>query len=121
MKYIALIYYDPDEVRQSGSTMNEAYLDFTRRAMAAGVMAAGDALQPPSTATTLKVRGGRTEMMDGPFAETKEQLGGYYVFDCPSLDEVLGWAEQIPGAKIGAIEVRPLMIFEPDPSKEGTS
>ncbi len=112
MQYIALIYYDPEKAPQSGSKMNDAYMDYTRRLMEAGVMKGGDALQAPSTATTVRVRGGKTETMDGPFAETKEQLGGYYIFDCANLDEALNWAAQIPGAQIGSIEVRPLMIFE---------
>ena len=112
MKYIALIYYDPAQVPQSGASMNAAYFDLNRRAVEAGVLVAGDALHPPATATTLRVRGGRTETMDGPFADTKEQLGGYYIFDCPDLDAALAWAAQIPSAQVGAVEVRPLIVFE---------
>lgn len=111
MKYIALIYYDPAEAPQSGGSMNEAYFDFNRRAGAAGVLAGGDALQAPTTATVVRMRGGEAQTIDGPFAETKEQLGGYYLLDCADLDEALHWAAQIPGARIGAVEVRPLMIF----------
>jgi hypothetical protein len=112
MKYIALIYYDPEKAPQSGAKMNDAYFDFNKRAGAAGVLVGGDALHPPSTATVVRVRGGKTETMDGPFAETKEQLGGYYIFDCSNLDEALKWVAQIPGALIGAIEVRPLVVFQ---------
>ncbi|MCB2117450.1 MAG: YciI family protein [Rhodobacteraceae bacterium] len=112
MKYIALIYYDPAAAPQSGSKMNEEYFAFTRRAMEAGVMKGGDALHPPATATVVRTRHGKVETMDGPFAETKEQLGGYYVFDCADLDEAIRWVADIPGAKIGAIEVRPLVVFE---------
>lgn len=111
MKYIALIYTDPATTPQLGGTMSTAYADFTQRARAAGVIAGGDALHGPDTATTLKVRAGRTETMDGPFAETKEQLGGYYILDCTDLDQAIHWAAQIPGAAIGAIELRPLVVF----------
>lgn len=74
-------------------------------------MKVGDALQLTSTATCVRVRGGKTETMDGPFAETKEHLGGYYLLECSDLDEALKWAAQIPGAAYGTIEVRPLVVW----------
>lgn len=75
-------------------------------------MLAGDALQPTTTATTVRVRDGRTMVSDGPFAETKEQLGGYYLVDVPDLDEALLWAERMPNVGRGSIEVRPVMEFD---------
>ena len=75
-------------------------------------MAGGDALEPVSTATSVRVRGGKTVTTDGPFAETKEQLGGFYVVDAENLDEAIEWAAKIPTAEFGTIEVRPLMVFD---------
>ncbi|MCB1390486.1 MAG: YciI family protein [Rhodobacteraceae bacterium] len=111
MKYIALIYTDPELTPQLGGTMNAGYADFTRRAREAGVIAGGDALHGPATATTVRTRGGLAETMDGPFADTKEQLGGYYILDCADLDQAIHWAAQIPGAAVGAVELRPLVVF----------
>jgi hypothetical protein len=71
-------------------------------------------LQPSTTATTVRVRDGKTLTTDGPFAETREQLGGYYLVEARDLDAALGIAARIPGAKDGAIEVRPVMIYEPE-------
>jgi hypothetical protein len=78
---------------------------------AAGVLVDGGPLQPPSSATTVRVRDGEPLVTDGPFAELKEQIGGYYVLDCADLDEALRWAARIPAARFGAIEVRPLMVM----------
>jgi hypothetical protein len=88
-----------------------AYYAFTNDSRAAGVNRGGEALQPTSTATTVRVRDGKTVTTDGPFAETKEQLGGYYLFECKDLDEAIQWAAKIPGAKFGSIEVRPIWEF----------
>jgi hypothetical protein len=85
------------------------YGTFTKALKEAGVMRAGDALKPVTTATTVRVRGGKTTTTDGPFAETKEQFGGFYIVDCPNLDEALKWAAKIPSAVYGSIEVRPIM------------
>ena len=74
----------------------------------------GNALQPTATATTVRVRGDERLVTDGPFAETKEQLGGYYLLECKDLDEAIEWAAKIPGAKSGSIEVRPIMAFNED-------
>jgi hypothetical protein len=116
MKYLLTIYNDesrygeatPRDVQQ----MMAAYEAFGREASAAGVMLGGEGLSPSSTATTVRVRNGETLTSDGPFAETREQLGGYYLFECRDLDEALGWAAKIPGALDGAIEVRPVMDYE---------
>lgn len=111
MKYMALIYTDPTLTPPMGATMNEAYLALNKRMAAAGVMLSGSALHPASTATSVRVRGGKTETMDGPYAETREHLGGYYILDCADLDQALDWAAQIPGAAYGTVEVRPLVVF----------
>lgn len=75
-------------------------------------MLGGNALGAFSTATTVRVRSDQSKLTDGPFAETKEQLGGYYLFECKDLDEALEWAAKIPSAGYGSIEVRPVMVFE---------
>lgn len=111
MQYMALIYTDPARTPEMGEKMNADYLDLTRRMRAAGVMKAGDALHPVTSATSVRVREGRTETMDGPFAETREHLGGYYVIDCADLDEAIRWAAQIPGARLGTVELRPVVVF----------
>ncbi|HXZ57548.1 MAG TPA: YciI family protein [Gaiellaceae bacterium] len=115
-----LIYGDQS---QRGSMSEEemgqifqAYGAYTQELQTSGAMVAGDALQPIETATTVRVRNDETLTTDGPFAETKEQLGGYYLVDVSSLDEALEWAAKIPGARHGSVEVRPVMIFEEDGS-----
>ncbi|MGH2827327.1 MAG: YciI family protein [Actinomycetota bacterium] len=114
MRYLALIYTDEtvvwsDEEQQE---VMKAYYAFGDEGRKAGVLGdAGEALQPTSTATTVRVRDGETLTTDGPFAETKEQLGGFYLFSCDNLDQAIEWAAKIPGAKHGSIEVRPIMEF----------
>jgi hypothetical protein len=95
---------DPDEALR--------YREFAQQAGAAGVLAAGDALHPSAAATTVRVRDDAPQLVDGPFAETKEQLSGYFVLDCTDLDEALGWAARIPGARHGAVEIRPILEME---------
>lgn len=85
---------------------------FTAKVAEKGVMLASDALDPVHSASTLRVRNGKTEICNGPFAETKEQLGGFYVLDCKNLDEVLAYAAKVPSATHGSIEVRPVRVFE---------
>ena len=87
----------------------EGYYAFTAVVRDAGVMEAGDPLLDTNTATTVRVREGTTSNTDGPFAETKEQLGGYYILNCGNLDQALEFAAQIPGAGHGSVEVRPIM------------
>jgi hypothetical protein len=116
MQYMCLIYGD----EQSRLGMNETdrnqmigdYGAFTESIQQSGNMLAGDALQPTTTATTVRVRNGETLVTDGPFAETKEQLGGYYLIDAKDVDEALAIAARIPGARHGSIEVRPVMVFD---------
>jgi len=115
MRYAALIYTDETVVwsdEEQLEVMN-AYNAFGEEGGKAGVLTGvGEALQPTSTATTVRVRDDETVTTDGPFAETKEQLGGFYVFECDNLDQAIEWAAKIPGAKHGSIEVRPIMEFE---------
>lgn len=116
-RYAALIYGPADAPAASPeewATTMAQYNDFGAAAAAAGVIGGGEALQPPSTATTIHVNGGKggeIVMTDGPFAETKEVLGGFYLLDCKDLDEALQWAAQIPGAWLGRVEVRPVIDF----------
>jgi hypothetical protein len=118
MKYLALIYGSERDAEAGGeAAMNalieeymqyEAWLDREHPGKKLG----GDALLPTPTATTIRVRAGARTLTDGPFAETKEQLGGYYLFDVKDLDEAIALAERIPDAKYGCVEVRPIMVIE---------
>ena len=90
----------------------EAYDAFWQDISKNGTLLAGEALEMPETATTVKVRNGERLVTDGPFPETKEQLGGFYLVECKDLDEAIEWAAKIPGAQNGTIEVRPVMSFE---------
>ena len=116
MRYLLLIYTDETQDAQATpadmEAMMGAYWAFTKEINEAGVNLGGDALQPTSTATTVRVRDGKTLTTDGPFAETKEQLGGYYLVKAENLDEAIAWAAKIPGAQVGSIEVRPVMEWE---------
>ena len=95
----------------AAAAMLPAYEKFGKAVADAGVLRGGNALQPSGTATTVRVRNGETLTTDGPYAETKEQLGGYYLLECEHLDEALRWAAQIPGASDGSVEVRPIRTF----------
>jgi hypothetical protein len=115
MRYMLLIYGeeptgapDPAELEQ---VMNE-YWAYEQAVGEAGVKQASDALQPTSTATTVRVKDGERVVTDGPFAETREVLGGFYLIDVPDLDAALDWAARCPGAKHGSVEVRPVMEFD---------
>jgi len=113
MQYMLLIYNDPNgwesmsEAEQGA--IFQAYGTFTEELQASGKLVAGDALQAIDTATSVRVRDGETLTTDGPFAETKEVLGGYYLIDVETLDEALEWGAKIPGATYGTIEVRPVV------------
>ncbi|MDX1510064.1 MAG: YciI family protein [Nitriliruptorales bacterium] len=112
MKYLLLIYAEegePTGTPEEQAEAMQAWFDYTEDMRAAGVHMGGEPLQPSSTATSVRVRDGQRTTTDGPFAETKEVLGGYYLIDVPSLDEALAWAEKCPAAFYGTIEVRPLM------------
>ncbi|MGH2407633.1 MAG: YciI family protein [Candidatus Limnocylindrales bacterium] len=122
MRYLALIYTpepDPATAPPVGRE-SEAYAAFTREARERDIMRAGEALQPTTTATTVRVRDGRTMVSDGPYAETKEALGGFYLFECSDIDTAIELAAKIPGAAYGAIELRPIWEFEASmPSTDG--
>ncbi len=118
MRYALLIYSDPDAAPANGSPEQAAEMQqwfaYTQELEAAGAHLGGEGLQPVSTATTVQVRGGRTVTTDGPFAETKEVLGGFYLIEAANLDEATRWAEKIPNSGYGSIEVRPVMEFPQD-------
>lgn len=117
MKYMLLIYDDPALQPAYGTPEFEAmmggFFALNERMKADGVWRGGDGLQGVETATSLRVRQGKVAMMDGPFAETKEHLGGYYVIEVADLDSALRYAALVPSATFGTIEVRPLMDHEP--------
>jgi hypothetical protein len=111
-KYAALIYRIEAEWPEQGSPASrqlyQAWGAFNRDMAEAGVLSSGTGLQPTATATSVRVREGKTLITDGPFAETHEQLGGVLIFDCKDLDEAIIWASKVPDAQIGCIELRPL-------------
>lgn len=111
-RYAVLIYWPEADQPEWGSPefqkLAQAYAAFTDEVGKAGVMKTSEGLQPTSTATTVRVRDGKTLTTDGPFAETKEQLGGVWVFECKDLDEAIRWAAKIPQAENGSVEIRPL-------------
>ena len=112
MQFLALIYSGEDQDDVEFETLIQQYEALEVEMREAGLVFSGNALQPVSTATSVQLRQGKVTLHDGPFAETKEQLGGYYLFDCKTLDEALHWASKIPSARYGTIEVRPVMDFE---------
>ena len=113
MKYLCLIYNDEREMgtmpRPDGEKMMAEYYQFTEDIKKSGHYVGGDALQPTTTATTVRVRQSKVSTTDGPFAETKEQLGGFYMIEAPNLDEATAIAARIPSVRIGSIEVRPIV------------
>ncbi|MCF6320592.1 MAG: YciI family protein [Rhizobiaceae bacterium] len=115
MKYLALIYSPQNAAPAYGTPEFDAFIGEYQAATEVyakdKVMIAGEALEDSSTATTIRVRDGKTETIDGPFVETKEQLGGFYLFDCENLDEAIKYAAMIPSAKHGAVELRPVQEF----------
>ncbi len=112
MKYLLLIYSNEAGVQEASKAdieqMMAAYGAYTAALNKAGVMVDGNRLQRSASATTVRTNGGKTNVLDGPYAETKEQLGGYYMIDVPDLDAALSWAARCPGASHGAVEVRPI-------------
>ena len=115
MRYMLLIYSDADpqsfenvDPAERKAVMDE-YFAFTKEMADRGLMQGGEALLPPTTATSVRVRGGETVTTDGPFAETKEWLGGYFILDCKDLDEAIECAAKIPDVRQGAVEIRPIV------------
>lgn len=116
MQYMCLIYSADDAGPQPGSpefgALLQEYQVFTDEVKNSGKLVHADALQPVNTATTVTLENGKKEITDGPFAETKETLGGYYLLDCPTLDDAIEQAAKIPTAKHGRIEIRPVMVWD---------
>jgi hypothetical protein len=116
MKYLCLIY---DEEKKIGAmskgdldSMMGEYGAFTEGARQSGHYIAGEALQPIQTATTIRIRNGKVSTTDGPFAETKEQLGGFYLINARDLNDAIQVASKIPAARTGSVEVRPIMVID---------
>jgi hypothetical protein len=113
MKYLCLIYEDESvwtkRSQEDNGKISAAYGTYTRDIQASGHMLGGEALQPTQTASTVRVRNGKVSTTDGPFAETKEQLGGFYLIEAKDLNDAIQVASRIPGAQTGSIEVRPIM------------
>ncbi len=118
MQYLLMIYRSEAELFKMTDAdrqkMSAEYGSYTQSIIQSGHFKAGDGLQPSTTATTVRVRDGKVLTTDGPFAETREQLGGYYLVEAKDLDEAIGLAARIPGAKAGSSEVRPIMIYSPE-------
>jgi hypothetical protein len=115
MKYILLIYGNEAGMlsasKETAGQMIAAYTAYTEAMKKAGVYVGSDRLRPTSAASTVRVADGKTQVLDGPYAETKEQLGGYYMVDVPDLDAALSWASRCPGAAHGTMEVRPIWVM----------
>jgi hypothetical protein len=112
MQYMLLIYGDEraneNAPREEMTGIINAYMAYTQALHDAKVWVASNRLRPTTAATTVRAKDGRTQVLDGPFAETKEQLGGYYLIDVPDLDAALSWASRCPAARYGSVEVRPI-------------
>jgi len=119
MQYLLMIYGDEAAMlkatEQANGQMLASYRAYTDAIQKAGVMKGGSRLRPTSEATTVRVNNGKTQVLDGPYADTKEQLGGFYLIDVPDLDAALAWAAKCPGASTGTMEVRPVWTMQPNP------
>jgi hypothetical protein len=115
MKYLCLIYDEEKKLAAMAKSESDAFMGeygaFTESAKSSGHYLSGNPLQPVHTATTIRSRNGKVSTTDGPFAETKEQLGGYYLIEAKDLNEAIQVASRIPSVKTGSIEVRPIMTF----------
>jgi hypothetical protein len=118
MKYALLIYGDEQQYPEPGSAENarmmQEYTEFTEAINARGIHKGGEALHDTAAATTVRVRNGETLTTDGPFAETKEALGGFYLVDVADLDEAIAVAEKLPGSWYGSVEIRPVVEWDDD-------
>ena len=113
MQYMLLFHQPATELERTlddpaSADYWESWRAYMSAIYSAGIVTSGEGLQPPSTATTVRVRDGQREVLDGPFAETKEMLGGYLIIDVPSLDDALTWAARSPSSSTGSTEVRPI-------------
>ena len=122
MRYLLLIYGDEKAWDDAGpdamGQMMQEYDGFTKWLSASGALVAAEALEPTNQATTVRVRDDQRMTTDGPFAETKEQLGGFYLIEAANLDDAIEAASRIPGAKVGSIEIRPIVVSPGDESHE---
>ncbi|WP_111765755.1 YciI family protein [Nakamurella deserti] len=118
MRYTLLLHYpemSPEELGPEGQEYGQrAFAAYADALSAAGVLLSAEVLQPSASTTTVRTRDGRLHIQDGPYADTKEQLGGSFVVDVPDLDAALGWAQQAPSVEWGAVEVRPGAVFYAD-------
>lgn len=116
MRYMLLIHAsEQEEAAMAPEAMGEMMAEYGRFSEAlaeSGAMVGGDRLRPTTEATTLRIRDGKDHLLDGPFAETKEQFGGYYMIDVENLDQAIEWAKRIPSAKMGSVEIRPIWEME---------
>ena len=116
MRYLLLLYGDEsqwaDALPEDIQREMDAYAAFDAEITKSGAFVAGEALEATNAATTLRLRDGEPVLSDGPFAETREQLGGFYVLECRDLDEAVGWAKKVPSVGGGAVEIRPVMNYE---------
>ena len=112
MRYLLLIYESETHAEPPSADELRRWFDYTDRLKASECYLAGEALQPTATATTVRGNGTKVLNTDGPFAETREQLGGFYMVDCADLDEAMRWASEMPHIHRGSVEVRPVMEFE---------
>lgn len=118
MKYLCLVYYEEKTIdamsQKEWVALNQECISCGEGLRASGHFLAGNALQPINTATTLRMRDGKAQVTDGPFAETKEQLAGFYMLDAKDLDEAIKLASKIPPARLGSIEIRPVRELQPE-------
>lgn len=116
MQFLALIYDNETEMAARSEELKainfQAWMDYTKHLKDEDVFVAGEALLPTNTAMSVRSNLGKTLATDGPFAETKEQLGGYYLFECKDMDEAVHYASLMPAAKTGTVEVRPIMVMD---------
>ena len=115
MQYLLLIYGEErayeNATREQTNEIVAAFMAYSQALSDGKVLVASNRLRPTSAATTVRIADGKTKVLDGPFAETKEQLGGYYLIDVPDLDAALSWASRCPGARHGSVEVRPIWVM----------
>ena len=115
MQYMLMIYGNEGEMAKAGKEpmvqMSAAYAAYTEALKKAGAMVAGDRLNLSATASTVRLKDGKSKVLNGPYAESKEQLAGYYVIEAKDIDAALGWAAKCPGAQNGVIEVRPIIVM----------
>lgn len=118
MKYLCMVYYDENKINAMSErewvALNQECIACGEGMRSGGHFLGGNALQPVSTATTLRMRDGKAQITDGPFAETKEQLAGFYLLDAKDLDEAIQLASKIPPARLGSIEIRPVRELQPE-------